>query len=138
MKKVALANRARTRRPKGRAHQRRRGEYLERSFAHVCETGAGRRTRLRGRFNVEKGYTIRAAAANLGLIMRERFGMGTPRGLAGLRAFEAILVRARWVWAMARGPYPRSPWRLLSCAVDDLTALVRLSRDPELLRSTGC
>lgn len=138
MKKVALANRARTRRPKGRAHQRRRGEYLERSFAHVCETGAGRRTRLRGRFNVEKGYIVRAAAANLGLIMRALFGMGTPRGLAGLRALEAILVVARWVWATARRLYPGSSWQLVSPAIDDLTTLVGLSREPRLLRSTGC
>ena len=38
-------NRSRVKRPKSRALQRRRGELIERTFAHVCETGAHRRTR---------------------------------------------------------------------------------------------
>lgn len=75
-------NRARVRRAKGKRFQRRRGELLERTFAHVCETGAARRTRLRGRENVEKRYVLHVAGANLGLVMRSLFGMGTPRGWA--------------------------------------------------------
>ena len=75
-------NRARVGRAKGKRLQRWRGERLERTFAHVCETGAARRTRLRGRDNVEKRYLLQVAAANLGLVMRSLFGMGTPRGWA--------------------------------------------------------
>lgn len=75
-------NRARVGRAKGRRLQRWRGERLERTFAHVCETGGARRTRLRGRANVEKRYLLQAAAANLGLVMRSLFGLGTPRGWA--------------------------------------------------------
>jgi len=75
-------NRARVGRAKGKRFQRRRGEILERTFAHVCETGGARRTRLRGRENVEKRYLLQAAAANLGLVMRSLFGKGTPRGWA--------------------------------------------------------
>jgi transposase len=75
-------NRARVKRKKGRGLQRKRGELLERTFAHICETGAARRTRLRGRENVSKRYLLQASAANLGLVMRSLFGRGTPRGLA--------------------------------------------------------
>ena len=42
-------NPARMGRAKGKRLQRRRGEFLERTFGHLCETGAARRTRLRGR-----------------------------------------------------------------------------------------
>jgi transposase len=75
-------NRARVGRRKGKALQRRRGEVLERTFAHVCETGGARRTRLRGRENVSKRYLLHVAGANLGLVMRSLFGSGTPRGWA--------------------------------------------------------
>jgi len=75
-------NRARVQRKKGRGLQRKRGELLERTFAHICETGGARRTRLRGRENVRKRYLLQASAANLGLVMRSLFGRGTPRGLA--------------------------------------------------------
>ena len=84
-RKTAIAfyeNRARVKRKKGRRLQRKRGELLERTFAHICETGAARRTRLRGRENVSKRYLLQASAANLGLVMRRLFGRGTPRGLA--------------------------------------------------------
>jgi len=75
-------NRARVQRKKGRGLQRKRGELLERTFAHICETGGARRTRLRGRENVRKRYLLQASAANLGLVMRSLLGRGTPRGLA--------------------------------------------------------
>jgi len=84
-RKTAVAfyeNRARVKRKKGKGFQRKRGELLERTFAHICETGAARRTRLRGRENVNKRYLLQASAANLGLVMRSLFGKGTPRGLA--------------------------------------------------------
>ena len=82
-------NRARVKRKKSKAYQRRRGELLERTFAHVCETGAHRRTRLRGRENVAKRYLIQVAAFNLSLVMRKLFGRGTPRGLVA--AFEHLI-----------------------------------------------
>jgi transposase len=81
-------NRARVHRKKGKALQRKRGEFIERTFVHICETGGARRTRLRGRPNVSKRYLLQAAAANLGLAMRTLFGRGTPRGWAEpLRAY---------------------------------------------------
>ena len=96
-RKAAIAfygNRARVGRKKGKALQRKRGELLERTFAHICETGAARRTRLRGRDNVSKRYLIQAGAANLGLVMRWLFGRGTPRGLAeSLKALTLTVSR---------------------------------------------
>lgn len=84
-RKTAVAfyeNRARVKRKKGKGLQRKRGELLERTFAHICETGGARRTRLRGRETVSKRYLLQASAANLGLVMRSLFSQGTPRGLA--------------------------------------------------------
>jgi transposase len=74
-------NKWRTGRAAGRAWLRKRAEVVERTFAHTLETGGGRRTRLRGLMNVQKRYSITAAAANLGVLLRTLLGRGTPRGL---------------------------------------------------------
>jgi transposase len=79
-------NRRRSRSEKGRELQRRRGEKVERSFAHTLETGGGRRTRLRGVEKTQKRYLILTAAYNLGVILRSLFGIGTARGLQGARS----------------------------------------------------
>jgi len=57
---------------------------MERSFAHVCNTGGARRTQLRGVENVQKRYLITLAGRNLTVLMRALFGIGTPRSLQGL------------------------------------------------------
>ena len=82
-KEAVYANRRRTRGARGKRLQRLRSEMAERTFAHVCETGGARRTWLRTVEKVRKRYLLAAAAHNLGRIMRELFGMGTPRGLVG-------------------------------------------------------
>jgi len=64
---------------------RRRGEYVEPSFAHMYDTGGLRRTHLRGHQNILKRLLVHAGAFNLGLLMRKAFGRGTPRGLQGRR-----------------------------------------------------
>lgn len=74
-------NRIRNRGPYGRQLQRQRSERVERSFAHTCETGAARRSWLRGLESLRKRYTIHAAARNLGTLMRRLIGVGTPREL---------------------------------------------------------
>ncbi len=66
---------------RGKKLQRLRSERVERSFAHVCETGGARRTWLAGIDKVRKRYLMSAAAHNLGVVMRTLFKMGTPRGL---------------------------------------------------------
>ena len=80
-KQAVYANRRRTRGERGKRLQRLRSERVERTFAHVCETGGARRTWLRGLEDVAKRYLIAAVAHNLGRLMRALFGMGTPRGL---------------------------------------------------------
>jgi len=75
-------NRRRTKREHGKRLQRRRSEVVERSFAHVCETGGARRMWSHGLANVRKGYTLSAAAHNLGLILRKLLGWGKPREFA--------------------------------------------------------
>ena len=76
-------NRRRIRGRRGRRLMRRRGESIERSFAHVYDTGGMRRTHLRGHTNILKRVLIHAGGFNLGLVMRHLIGVGTPRGLQG-------------------------------------------------------
>jgi transposase len=76
-------NRRRIRGPRGRRLMRRRGETIERSFAHVYDTGGMRRTHLRGHTNILKRLLVHAGGFNLGLVMRHLIGVGTPRGLQG-------------------------------------------------------
>ena len=76
-------NRRRVRGRRGRRLMRRRGETIERSFAHLYDTGGMRRTHLRGHTNILKRLLIHAGGFNLGLVMRQLTGIGTPRGLQG-------------------------------------------------------
>jgi transposase len=80
---VTYANRRRVRGNRSKRLQKLRSEYVERTFAHVCETGGSRRTWLRGLENVKKRYVVEVAARNLGRILRALFGIGTPRSLQG-------------------------------------------------------
>ena len=80
---AVYANRRRIRGARGRALLRRRGELLERTFAHAYETGGLRRTYLRGHDNILKRVLVHLGAFNLGLMMRRLIGVGTPRGLQG-------------------------------------------------------
>ena len=68
---------------RGRRLMRQRGERIERSFAHLYDTGGMRRTHLRGHTNILKRLLIHAGGFNLGLVMRHLIGIGTPRGLQG-------------------------------------------------------
>jgi transposase len=84
-------NRRRNRRSKGKQLQRRRSELCERSFAHLCDTGGGRRTWLRSLVNVTKRYLIAAAAHNLGRILRKLFGVGKPKTFQGKSDLAALV-----------------------------------------------
>ena len=83
--RAVYGNRRRVRGGRGQRWLRRRGEYVERSFAHVYDTGGMRRTHLRGHRNILKRLLVHASAFNLGLLMRQLCGRGTPRGLQGRR-----------------------------------------------------
>ena len=87
--RALYGNRRRIRGARGRRLQRRRGELVERPFAHQYETGGLRRVWVRGHENVRKRVLIQAAGCNLGLLLRGLTGVGTPRSLQG-RALSAI------------------------------------------------
>jgi transposase len=72
-------NRRRVRGDYGKSLLRRRGELVERSFAHCYDTGGMRRTHLRGHQNILKRQLVHVGAFNLSLILRQLLGAGTPR-----------------------------------------------------------
>jgi transposase len=78
---AVYANRRRVHGRHGKHLLKRRGELIERSFAHCYETGGMRRVHLRGRENILKRQLIHVCAFNLSLIFRRILGAGTPREL---------------------------------------------------------
>ncbi len=121
---------------------RQRGERIERSFAHLYDTGGMRRTHLRGHANILKRLLIHAGAFNLGLVMRHRLGIGTPRGLQDrtailLAALSAFLgATRRWLVAI-------SAWHSLGGShrhTQQFTAITPLWRSIESspTYTTGC
>lgn len=136
-------NRARVRRKKGKDYLRMRGEKIERTFAHACETGAHRRTRLRGRENARKRYIAHVAALNLGLIMRTLFGQGTPRQAADAVRGVAIAFGALvWIaWASILN-FARRAEHVIGTLLPSATALHPAAglpgMPPEPDSSTGC
>ena len=123
-------NRRRVRGARGQRLLRCRGEYVERTFAHLYDTGGLRRTHLRGHQNILKRVLVHAGAFSLGLLMRTAFGRGTPRGLQGRRfdprALEIALGALRdrawgavtrlWtIWGSLRQVSPTSSTLALPC-----------------------
>jgi transposase len=76
---AVYANRRRVQGNYGKSLLRRRGELVERSFAHCYDTGGMRRTHLRKHDNILKRQLIHVGAFNLSLIFRRLLGAGTPR-----------------------------------------------------------
>jgi transposase len=109
------ANRRRVRGNKGRQLNRWRSERCERTFAHVCETGGGRRSWLRGQTNVSKAHTLKCAAYNLGLLLRKVWGLRKPRNAeAGVAAcFWAfwLLIVVALMDAYCATCLPMNGWR---------------------------
>ena len=93
-KKAVYANRRRMKSRRAKRLMKRRGELLERPFAHMLETGGMRRLHLRRHDNILKRVLVQAAGANLGLLMRTLFGVGSPRSLQGRRGLAGALARA--------------------------------------------
>lgn len=92
--RVVYANRRRVNGRHGKQLLKKRGELVERTFAHCYETGGMRRTHLRGRENILKRQLIHVCAFNLSLIFRLSLGAGTPREL---RNRQALLV-STFIW----------------------------------------
>ena len=137
---VTYANRRRIQGTRGKRLLARRGEHLERTFAHVYETGGMRRTHLRGHDNILKRVLIHTSGFNLGLIMRRLIGVGTPRGLQGRRAAVAVLIIAvRTTLQALLSPRFRPPtrWSGLQCQ-----PIVNMRSQPRAMKpgtcTTGC
>jgi len=94
--KAVYANRRRIRGERGKGLQRRRGERIERNFAHQFDTGGMDRLWVRGLDNVHKKLLLQAAACNLALLMRSFYGAGKPRA-AHDRIIEAIVALLSFV-----------------------------------------
>ena len=82
----------------GKALLRKRGEHLERSFAHMLDHGGLRRATLRGKENLTKRQIAAAMVYDLSLLMRKIFGYGTPKqwlaqGLLAAVTWWMILIR---------------------------------------------
>jgi len=73
----------------GRQLLRKRGQHIERSFAHVLDAGGMRRATLRGLENLNKRHQIAAACYNLSQLLRRLYGVGTPKQW---RAFLSFLL----------------------------------------------
>jgi transposase len=99
---AVYGNRRRIRGEHGKELLRRRGELLERSFAHAYETGGLRRVHLRGRDNILKRVLIHVGGFNLSLVMRQWLGKGTPRGLQGLSADAPLALLRFWIAVLVR------------------------------------
>jgi transposase len=94
--KAVYANRRRLKGNYGEHLMKKRGELIERSFAHCYETGAMRRVYLRGSENILKRQLIHVGAFNLSLVFRQKLGAGTPRELRNRQApaiFVVLLFR---------------------------------------------
>ena len=103
---AVYANRRRIRGARGKRLLRRRGERLERPNAHLYATGRLRRVHLRGHGNILKRVLLQVCGLNLGLLMRQLLGVGTPRGLQGQASalVEALLLALRRFWSHVSPP----------------------------------
>jgi transposase len=96
---AVYANRERVSGNYGKSLLRKRGELIERSFAHCYDTGAMRRTHLRGHDNILKRQLIHVGAFNLSLIFRSLIGAGTPRELRN-RLTVLVFVLERLIYSL--------------------------------------
>ena len=135
-------NRRRVEGERGKRLLRRRGELLERPFAHQYDTGAMRRLHVRGRDNVAKRVLLQAVAFNLALILRTITRAGTPKGMADLKRelFRVLLPILASLTPLCepitRSPEdsPSSPHRLRSCRRINQNSVTAENRGS----NTGC
>ena len=118
-KKAVYANRRRIRGNRGQRLLRQRGERVERPNAHLYETGGMRRVHLRGHPNILKRLLVHVCGFNLGLLMRQLTGVGTPRSLQGRAAallgalinlLGGLCERLKRSWAPEATDAPDSSW----------------------------
>jgi transposase len=133
-------NRRRVRGDYGKSLLRRRGELVERSFAHCYDTGGMRRTHLRGHENILKRQLIHVGAFNLSLILRQLLGAGTPREWRNRGGVLLLLVYFLLTRREARNRFHRSP-NSMSRAKSFVSPRTRVRRWPcqkSAACTTGC
>ena len=115
-REAVYANRRRIRGARGQRLLRQRGERLERPNAHLYETGRMRRVHLRGHPNILKRVLVQVCGFNLGLLMRQLTGVGTPRSLQGraVTAFSALLALLSHLWSSLSRSWSPAPSDRLS------------------------
>lgn len=91
-RQAVYANRRRIQGDYGQRLLKKRGELVERSFAHCYDTGRMRRTHLRKHDNILKRQLIHVGAFNLSQILRRLVGAGTPRELRNRAAGDFLLL----------------------------------------------
>ena len=99
---------------RGQRLLRQRGERLERPCAHLYGSGGMRRLHVRGHENVLKRLLIQVSAFNLGMLMRQSLGVGTPRGLQGRICALMLLIlslfkRLKGLFGMIPAAWPEKP-----------------------------
>lgn len=127
----------------GRKLLRRRGMHIERSFAHILDSGGMRRATLRGAENLNKRYKIAAATYNLSQLLRHLFGIGTPKQATArlTKALQGLLIAFYTFFGLLSSPLRRLQFRSSAC----LKKIILLSPCPVTthvgkngLISTGC
>jgi transposase len=121
-KEAVYANRRRIGGARGKRLQAQRGERIERNFAHQFDTGGMDRLYVRGLLNVHKKLLLQAAACNLALLLRSRYGAGKPRA-AHDRIREAIFAILAFINVV------ESLYRRLGCELPKSTATSSPSKD---------
>ena len=99
---------------RGQRRLRQRGERLERPCAHRYGSGGMRRLPVRGHENVLKRLLIQVSAFNLGMLMRQSLGGGTPRGLQGgicalMLLILSLFKRLKGLFGLIPAAWPEKP-----------------------------
>ena len=137
---AVYANRRRVNGAYGKRLLRKRGELIERSFAHCYDTGGMRRTHLRGHQNILKRLLIHVGAFNLSLIFRSRLGSGTPRELKNRESslFWVLFLLFRRVSALASRQYSSRSRPPLHLRRNDRYLRYKFRHSQERGSATGC
>jgi hypothetical protein len=119
---------------------KRRGELVERSFAHCYDTGGMRRTHLRKHDNILKRQLIHVGAFNLSLIFRRLLGTGTPREWNNLGVVVYLFLFALLVRLQNQNRPCRSPIRAWRATFPAKPAIPARTRTCRILATytTGC
>ena len=99
-----------------------------------------RRLHRRGHTNILKCLLIHTGGFNLGLLMRQLIGVGTPRGLQGrlVAGMTTLLALIRSLWGGATGQAP-PPHRVSSIERHVRAAsAVMYSGARRMVSATGC